>query len=250
MAYQPGINQQPGAVPNAPGAQVYMPMPDPIPGVPAGLEYLSQIDQLVVKQSIELFEMFTDFETSNKYKVRNSMGQDVYNAVEESDFCSRQCCGPNRSFKIHIKDAAKRDVIIAERPFVCTVLPCFSSCRFEMTVKSPMNDEVLGYIRQNFYCCHPNFSVLDANMTEIFKVEGPCIQCGCSDKVFEIQDLNGTKCGAVTKKWSGILKEAYTDADNFNVSFPIDLDVKLKATLLSLVFMIDFMFYEQPANNN
>jgi hypothetical protein len=47
------------------------------------------------------------------------------------------------------------------------------------------------------------------------------------------------------------VKEAFTDADNFGVgvSFPLDLDVKVKATLLGAVFLIDFMFFEKSQNN-
>lgn len=33
-----------------------MPLPQPIPGCPIGLEYLSQLDQLLVHQQIELLE--------------------------------------------------------------------------------------------------------------------------------------------------------------------------------------------------
>ena len=32
----------------------------------------------------------------------------------------------------------------------------------------------------------------------------------------------------ITKQWSGLGREAFTDADNFGVSFPQDLDVKAK----------------------
>ena len=36
---------------------------------PPGLEYLLQVDQLLVKQQIELIEVISDFEAENKYKV-------------------------------------------------------------------------------------------------------------------------------------------------------------------------------------
>ncbi len=52
------------------------------PNVPPGLEYLTMIDQLLVKQKVELLEAFTGFETNNKYSIKNSMGQHVYYAVE------------------------------------------------------------------------------------------------------------------------------------------------------------------------
>ena len=44
--------------------------------------------------------------------------------------------------------------------------------------------------------------------------------------------------GRVTKQWTGLAKEAFTDADNFGISFPIDLDVNIKAVLLGAVFLI------------
>jgi len=44
-------------VPGQPGVQMqWMAPPAPIPGVPAGLEYMTQIDQLLVHQQVEIFE--------------------------------------------------------------------------------------------------------------------------------------------------------------------------------------------------
>lgn len=34
--------------------------------------------------------------------------------------------------------------------------------------------------------------------------------------------------GIITKQWTGFGKEAFTDADNFGISFPLDLDVKVR----------------------
>ena len=72
--------------------------------------------------------------------------------------------------------------------------------------------------------------------------------------------------GKISKQWTGFVREAFTDADNFGTTFPMDLDVKMKAVLLGAVFLIviylkvvdnflqtrvnlflwqDFMYYEQ-----
>lgn len=44
------------------------------------------------------------------------------------------------------------------------------------------------------------------------------------------------------------MAEMISDADNFGVTFPMDLDVKMKATLLAATFLIDFMMFE--SNNH
>ena len=80
----------PGVVPG--GAQpmaAMMPLtPQAPPGCPPGLEYLTHVDQLLVHQQVELLEVLTGWETENKYKVRNTLGQDVYFAAERK-FSSR-----------------------------------------------------------------------------------------------------------------------------------------------------------------
>jgi hypothetical protein len=57
-----------------------------------------------------------------------------------------------------------------------------------------------------------------------------------------------TEVGKISKQWSGLLREAFTDADNFGISFPMDLDVRMKAVLLGAMFLIDFMFFEKAKN--
>lgn len=46
------------------------------------------------------------------------------------------------------------------------------------------------------------------------------------------------KVGRISKQWSGLLREAFTDADHFEISFPVDLDVKIKAALFGACFLI------------
>lgn len=51
--------------------------PPLVPDCPPGLEYLTQVDQLLVKQKVELLEAFTGYETNNQYTIKNSLGQNV-----------------------------------------------------------------------------------------------------------------------------------------------------------------------------
>lgn len=48
----------------------------------------------------------------------------------------------------------------------------------------------------------------------------------------------GEVLGKITKKWGGVIKEYFTDADTFQVEFAQYLDVYTKATLLAALFLI------------
>ena len=81
----------------------WMPAPPPPANCPPGLEYLLHVDKLLVKQQVELLEAFTGFETANRYKVLNSMGQQVFFAAEKNGgCCTRQVCGSLREFQMTI----------------------------------------------------------------------------------------------------------------------------------------------------
>lgn len=55
----------------------------------------------------------------------------------------------------------------------------------------------------------------------------------------QLKSLNEeTVVGKISKQWSGLVKEAFTDADNFGIQFPLDLDVKMKAVMLGACFLI------------
>lgn len=49
---------------------------------------------------------------------------------------------------------------------------------------------------------------------------------------------NDKPIGRISKQWSGLLKEVFTDTDNFGIQFPLDMDVKMKAVLLGACFLI------------
>ena len=57
--------------------------------------------------------------------------------------------------------------------------------------------------------------------------------------VLQVSSKDGSaQVGRISKQWSGLVKEMFTDADNFGVVFPMDLDVKVKATTLAATFLI------------
>ncbi|XP_029530515.2 phospholipid scramblase 2-like [Oncorhynchus nerka] len=231
----------PAAISPAPAAVV------PV-GVPPGLEYLTQIDQILIHQKVELLEAFIGFETNNQYEIKNSLGQKIYKAKEKNDCCTRNCCGALRSFDMKIKDNTDREVIRLIRPFRCASCWC-PCCLQELEVQAPPGTTI-GYVSQDWDPCVPKFSIKGANKETVMKLEGPCFACNCCGDVnFKLTGKDGGKpIGRISKQWSGLIKEVFTDTDNFGIQFPMDLDVKMKAVLMGTCFLIDFMFFEKVGN--
>ncbi|PIK54842.1 hypothetical protein BSL78_08271 [Apostichopus japonicus] len=74
----------------------------------------------------------------------------------------------------------------------------------------------------------------------------PYLVCFCFYVFLKLMTLDESQqIGKISKQWSGITKEWFTNADNFGIQFPMDLDVKVKGTLLGALFLIEFMFFEQ-----
>ncbi|KAL1006270.1 hypothetical protein UPYG_G00069980 [Umbra pygmaea] len=225
---------------------MYQVDPNPgLPGCPPGLEYLTQIDQLLIKQKVEFIEALAGFESNNKYEVRNAMGQNVFYAVEENDCLSRQCCGPVRSFTIRVLDNFGQEVITVTRPLRC--MSCFFPCCLqELEVQAPPGNTV-GYVVQQWHPLSPKFIIENEHREQVLRLHGPFCGWSCLPDVdFEIVTMDEVdKIGKISKQWTGLLREAFTDADNFGIQFPMDLDVKMKAVMIGACFLIDFMFFEK-----
>ncbi|XP_063052258.1 phospholipid scramblase 1-like [Engraulis encrasicolus] len=247
IAHQPHKNIPYGNLPQAyvpPEQQDMMPTQRP-PNCPPGLEYLNMIDQLLVQQEVELVEAIFGVETNNKYMVRNTMGQQVFYVTEENNCCNRQCLGPSRSFVLHVQDNNDQEVMTLQRPLRCS-LGCFPICLQELEVQAPFGNTI-GYVIQEWDLLFPKFTIQNEKRESILKIRGPfCPWRCCPDVDFEVLSLDEqTKVGNISKQWAGLMQEAFTDADNFGIKFPMDLDVKAKAILLGACFLIDFMFFEK-----
>ncbi|XP_075253181.1 phospholipid scramblase 2-like [Convolutriloba macropyga] len=225
---------QPPAPPNmqgaAPGGWMQPPQamgagqPEMASNVPPGLEYLTFLDQVLVQQVVELLEAFTGWETDNKYAIKNMMGQQCYYAFEESGCCAKQCCKNRRGFVMKIVDNTQREVIRAQRPFKCCATtccwcPCCGCSQHEIVVESPPGI-VIGRIHNE----------LVIYLLDYLKIINSA--------------STGEEVGQLKKQFTGMVKEVFTDADNYSVSFPKDLDVRAKALLMCATFLIDFLFYE------
>lgn len=148
---------------------------------------LAAYGDLFIKQQIEMLEAFTGFETENKYDIFAQGGaQHVFHAMEQSDCCTRQCCGPNREFTMTVfgVQGPSNPIITIKRPFRCRSPFC---CNLqEVSVYAGAESgQLLGVIREQWSCGASQLDLEVGGKVE-FKIEGPLCVCDggcCGDQV-------------------------------------------------------------------
>ncbi|XP_022332739.2 phospholipid scramblase 1-like [Crassostrea virginica] len=250
--------QQPIQMQPREGAQ-WMAQPQAVTGAPPGLGYLAALDQIIIKQRVELLEVITGFETKNKYDVMNSMGQQCFFAQEESELCMRLVCGPNREYTMHITDNNGQEVMRVHHNFVCCVGCCWcatdSSCGYEVQIEAPVGN-IIGYAKQQTSKWKPHIRIFDANWQPLYVIRGPCLwfcqNIFCTDDIdFPITDITeNVILGRMFKRWAGCARGMFTDADTFGVTFPMDMAVTSKALMLGAIFLVDFTYFEKQKNDS
>ena len=206
----------------------------------SSLQNLAQTNALIIKQQKEWGEILTGFEAKNRYQVMDHSGNPLFQAEEESGSFStkmmRIFLRALRPFTIDIFSPEGTGLFALKRPF-----------RFffhELQICSS-NGALLGTIIRRFSILRRIYSVLDRHGMEIFQLYGPILH----PWTFQIQK-ESKELGKITKKWSGLLKESFTDADTFGISFPKKSDLNQKAILLGAVFLIDFVHFEDNNRRN
>jgi uncharacterized protein YxjI len=200
------------------------------------MEELASVDGLMVSQRKEWGEILSGFETKNKYAILDPTGRTLYLAAEEGgSLLLRMFLKALRPFTIAVQSEGGQPVLRAVRPF-----------RFyfhKMDVYDARGQR-LGTIQRRFSLLRRIYAVFDGSGREIFELFGPILH----PWTFQIK-RDGVEYGKITKRWSGLMKEAFTDADRFGVVFPPDWDVAIKGLFLGAVFLIDFVHFENKGND-
>jgi uncharacterized protein YxjI len=193
------------------------------------------MESLIVSQKKEWGEILTGFETRNRYVVKDEQGTDLMYAAEvHTGFLSRNFLQTIRPWTIQVLDLQGQMQLSLQKPFK------FYFHRVEI---SDENGKHLGTIQRRFSWVRRIYDVLDAQGQEIYQLFGPILH----PWTFRVLK-DGQELGKITKKWSGLLKEAFTDADTFGVSYQSGIPADHKDLLLGAVFLIDFVHFEKSSN--
>jgi len=236
-----------------PGAVLDVPM--------TGLNPLIGLGAFQVQQQVEMLEaalnvINIDYEGANKYKVKDPEGRDMYFVAEESGCCMRQLCSPNHSMKLHMTDMAGRKVLTMDRPwtFNCCCCEWGNLCgktHMDVYMGEEASQQMIGSVRMPCFGggFSPKFDIHDVDGDVQASVTGPC--CFISDLCgakFGVKDKVGNDVGTVNKlgvkSMGDFAKEAMTDADNFEITFPVETRVETKALMIGTLLLLDYTFFE------
>jgi len=195
-------------------------------------------DRIMIKQTKEWGEILTGFETRNRYELLDGDGNRIGNAAEEGGGIGtallRNFLGKCRACKIHIYDRNGEKVGRGDKPF-----------RFffhRMDVYE--GGRKIGAIQRKFSILNRDFTLEGPDGRELLLIRSPLFKIWTFKLLHEDKEM-----GRISKKWGGLLKEAFTDADTFGVEFShSDLPAEVKKLLVVAVFLIDFVCFEKSKN--
>jgi uncharacterized protein YxjI len=190
----------------------------------------------MVVQKRELAELF-GFESRNKYVIEAGGAPIAYAAEQGKGFfgqLARQLFGHMRSFEIVVFDMGRNPLLRAVHPFR------FFFQRLEVVAA---DGRPIGAIQQRFGLFSKRFDVLDAGGGVVLSVSSPLWKPWTFSFVRQ-----GAEAARVEKKWAGLLREAFTDADRFRVCFPeASLGPEARLLVLAAALFIDLQYFEKKA---
>lgn len=196
------------------------------------MSVLSTLNGLFIHQKKEWTQIMTGFESKNRYAIFDTNGTELFHAMEKKkSIFLRIFLRALRPWEIVIQDPNNQTILTIKRPFHFYL--------HEIDVFAGEN-QYLGKIKRHFSVFCNRYSVFDTNNQKIFTLFGPFLH----PWTFEIRTDDKKVHGKIVKKWSGLLKEGFTAADNFGITFPAEWDDKLKLLFLGGVFLVDFVHFE------
>lgn len=197
------------------------------------MEILQEYDSLTISQQVEQMEVFTRYETKNKYRILTPNGEDLFFAQERgSHFFLMNYLKSRRPFILDISShETGTNLLKVDRPFKFI---------FQDATIYGGDGKKLGSIEGQIKPFQRSFHVINDRKQIIYELNGPMFK----PWTFFIKSGTDT-VGKITKNWSGMLKESFTKADNFGIEFPKYANAEMRAVLLGAVFLIDYAYFER-----
>lgn len=193
------------------------------------------MDSFFFNNTFVIDEKIGLFKISNAYKVYNGEGQEI-GAIQGHKSGLHILLGlllskSNMPFELNVLNIDGKRIAQLKR-----------GVTFFMSKVKIFNEagELIGSFKQKF-SFKPKFKLLDNLGNDIASIQGDWKAWN-----FEILDANGQKIGSVDKKWNGLGKELFTNADKYAVNIDPSLtDEKKRVAIASVAAAIDMILKEE-----
>ena len=194
---------------------------------------------LMVKQRVHWWELVLNWEVPNAYVVLGNHLGVAFDVEEQCEgFAARLkmlFLGTARPFTAFVTDR-RRDTLAMRlhRPWRW-FFPRLDVC--------DADDQPVAFIESAWSWLQRRYVVGDAAGNVLGEIIGPIWK----PWTFELR-AGDRVVGVIRKKWGGLVKEAMTDADNFEITFEPDTDPRWRALALAAAVLIDVMHFERAKN--
>jgi uncharacterized protein YxjI len=199
----------------------------------------ADLQTLTVKQRKNWWELLINLEAKNRYVVLGNRMGAAFEVEEQGEgfaaLLKRVFLGTARPFTAYVTDA-RRDTLAMR-------LHRRWRWFFPYLDVHDGEDNPVASLEAQWAWFQRRYMVRDAQGTVLGEVVGPFFK----PWTFELT-VGGQVIGHIKKKWSGLFKEAFTDADNFEVEFVAEVDPRWKALALAAAVLIDVVHFERAKN--
>lgn len=190
-------------------------------------------DRVLIHQTKEWGEILLGFESKNRFELRDEAGSRLGYAAEEASgigqWFLRNLFGRCRRATVHVYDAAGARAGRGEKAFRW----------FFHRMEVFDGEQRLGAVQRKWSWFHRVFAIENTAGEEVMELRSPFFHPWTFTLTFQ-----GHEAGVIRKKWGGLLKEMFTDADVFGVEMGAQIPVEVRKLLLVATFLVDFTCFE------
>ncbi len=230
---QPITAQQPDTT-----AIVSPPVAGGVPVCPPGLQSLLEEGQVVVHLGNLRQNLVVNDNALARMEVINETRHVLFHVEQEEKLNDTDS---DKSFFFRFYGRDRQEVMQVYSPHtqscVCCGASwhCLKSCTFQAIIYAPPG-VVIGFLRRSHTRYVQEYQILNAQEEAVLTLRGG----GQDLEIFSL-DLDSELGRISVHRWVGIMHEVRRTAKDWGLTFPVDLDIHVKASLVGAVFAINWL---------
>ncbi|XP_076647919.1 phospholipid scramblase 4 isoform X2 [Halictus rubicundus] len=209
----------------------------------SGTHFLGNVEQLEIQQVVDLSTLLGRSERGSQYRVKVPKGETLFLAVQANSEIGSgafDCLNLTRGRGNITFNILNQCGVPA---FVTRINSRWTYTLSKLHKIAVGNTNLLGTVEENFGLIGASFTVYDDAHIPLCNIFGPNV-CGCcmyKEALFQVITNDGTQeIASLMHKWDNTLHDYI-----FLVTFPANMDIKLKSLLLAAAFLLEHMYFGQ-----